>query len=154
MLRGPEQRCAQTCLAAGLPAGVDGALRDWDLGAWAGRTLDDVSAAEAGAVASWLTDPAATPHGGESLAALLQRAGQWLAARADGVTVAVTSPAVVRAAVVSAVGAQPSAFWRFDVAPLTVTEVVGRVGGSVREGRWSVRLLGADPASVPALHRA
>jgi len=79
--RGPEQRCAQTCERMGLQADMDDGLRDWELGRWRGSTLDEVAAAEGDAVASWLADPSAAPHGGESLAALLGRVSEWL----DGV---------------------------------------------------------------------
>ena len=48
-------------------------LADWDLGRWAGRTLDDVAAGSPEAVTAWLTDPEVTPHGGESLSALVDR---------------------------------------------------------------------------------
>ncbi|GHJ93227.1 hypothetical protein SNE510_27460 [Streptomyces sp. NE5-10] len=37
------------------------------MGRWCGRTLEEVAGAEAEAVSLWLSDPAAAPHGGESL---------------------------------------------------------------------------------------
>ena len=79
------------------------------------------------------------PHGGESLAALLLRVGGWLAeslAR-DSATLAITHASVVRAAIVSALGAGSSSFWRIDVAPLSV----GRLSG--RDGRWNLVALEA-----------
>ncbi|NEB75543.1 histidine phosphatase family protein, partial [Streptomyces sp. SID14478] len=74
--------------------------------------------------------------GGESVTQVCARVAGWL----DGVPggagrlVAVVEPDVVRAAVVHATGAPLAAFWRLDVAPLTVTELSGRLG------RWNVRL--------------
>lgn len=144
---GPERRCTDTCAAAGVRAELDPALRDWDVGTWRGLTLDEVAQQDAVAAAAWAQDPAEAPHGGESLLELIDRVSGWLGERADGPTIAVTSPAVVRAALVTALGVGPGAFWRLDVAPATVSEVAGR------NGRWSVRSVGADPASVPALHR-
>ena len=82
--------------------------------------------------------PAAAPHGGESLAALIERAGAWLAqslAR-EGATLAVTHASVVRAAIVNALGAGSSAFWRIDVAPLSLARLSGR------DGRWNLVALG------------
>ena len=80
-------------------------LRDWDLGRWRGRTLDEVGAAEPDAIEAWLSEPGAAPHGGERLTELLARVADWLTeVAADGHTVAVTHPAVVRAAVVGGTG--------------------------------------------------
>src|SRR5690349_14222143 len=44
---GPELRCVQTGQLFGLECAPDKALRDWDYGRWAGRTLDEIN----------LTDP-------------------------------------------------------------------------------------------------
>ncbi|HVK26011.1 MAG TPA: histidine phosphatase family protein [Actinokineospora sp.] len=135
-VRGPESRCAQTAAALGLSAESDDRLRDCDYGRWRGRTLDDVAAAEPDAVAVWLTDPAAAPHGGESLLDLLDRVGGWLDAPPDGRrTAAVTHPAVAKAMIVRALGAEPSAFWRIDIAPLSRTILRGE------PGRWTLRWL-------------
>ncbi|PWW56899.1 histidine phosphatase family protein [Actinokineospora spheciospongiae] len=136
-LRGPETRCAQTATALGLAASVDDRLRDLDFGAWRGRTLDEVAAAEPAAVTRWLTDPAAAPHGGESLADLVARVGGWLDERPTdpAPVVAVTHPSVVRAALVHALGADPAAYWRIDVVPLSRTVLRGG------PGRWSLRWL-------------
>ena len=137
LLRGPEQRCAQTCERMGLTADVDEALRDWDLGRWAGSTLDEITATEPEAVMTWLGDPSAAPHGGERLTALLDRVASWLDGLEDGAAVAVTHPAVVRAAVLCALRAEPTAFWRLDIAPGTIASLSGR------NDRWNVSRLGA-----------
>ena len=83
--------------------------------------------------------PLAAPHGGESLAALIERASVWLdrSLTREGATLAVTHAAVVRAAIVSALGAGSSAFWRIDVAPLWVARLTGH------DGRWNLVALGA-----------
>src|SRR5689334_23413628 len=58
-------------------------------------------------LAIWLTDPTRAPHGGESVVDLISRVGGWmdtLTAR-RGRLVAVTHPAVVRAAILVALDA-------------------------------------------------
>ncbi|MGW2741224.1 histidine phosphatase family protein [Streptomyces sp. NPDC001450] len=136
VLASPSVRCRETASALGLDASADPELSGLDVGRWRGRTLDDVGAAEPEAVARWLADPGAAPHGGESVRELCARVARWLDTRglADGRTVAVAEPEVVRAVVVHALGAPEAAFWRLDVPPLTATEVTGR------SGRWNVRL--------------
>ncbi|MEV4755948.1 histidine phosphatase family protein [Micromonospora sp. NPDC049559] len=136
---GPALRCTQTAAALGLATTVDEGLRDGDLGRWAGRTLDEVAAGEPEAVAAWLTDPSAAPHGGESLHDLLDRAAGWLRALPEGArtVVAVTHPMVIRALVVDAIAATPASFWRIDIAPLTRTVLRGGAG------RWTLRATAA-----------
>jgi broad specificity phosphatase PhoE len=141
----PARAAVETAAALGLAATVDGGVADWQLGAWRGRTLDEVAADHPADVATWLGDPDAAPHGGESLTALLARVADWLA-RTDGGghAVAVTHAAVVRAAVVATLGAPPAGFWRIDIAPLTATVLRGG------PGQWTVRgtALPLDASSV------
>jgi broad specificity phosphatase PhoE len=140
----PEPACVETSALLGLSAEPDAVLGGWDLGRWAGRTLDDVAAGSPGAVTAWLTDPDAVPHGGESLSALVDRVRLWLANAPGGHTLAVCGPDVVRAAVVAVLGAPPTAFWRLDVAPMTVTDLRGG------PDRWTVRAAAAPVAAEPA----
>lgn len=130
----PSPRCVRTAEALGLTATPLPPLAPCAMGRWQGSTLDEVAAAEPESVAAWLADPAAAPHGGESLAALHERVGGWLReqAPAAGRIVVVAEPDVVRAAVVLAIGAPAAAFWRIDVRPLTATELSGR------NGRWNL----------------
>jgi broad specificity phosphatase PhoE len=71
----------------------------------------------------WLTDPSAAPHGGESVIDLVDRVSGWM----DSLTadrarlVAVTHPAVIRAAILIALDAPPKSFWRIDIAPASRT---------------------------------
>ncbi|MFD3525206.1 histidine phosphatase family protein [Streptomyces sp. NPDC058653] len=74
----PSERCRQTAEALGLVAEPLPELRTCAMGRWRGRRLDEVGAAEPEAVAAWLGNPAAAPHGGESLEALHSRLGHWL----------------------------------------------------------------------------
>ncbi|MFJ1593546.1 histidine phosphatase family protein [Kitasatospora albolonga] len=78
VLSGPSERCLGTAAALGLTATPEPALTGWDLGRWSGRRLDEVGAAEPSAVAAWIGDPSAAPHGGESLRELVERVGRWL----------------------------------------------------------------------------
>ncbi|MFI0238660.1 histidine phosphatase family protein [Streptomyces sp. NPDC016845] len=134
----PSARCTETAEALGLTNTSSSAeLAGVDAGSWRGRTLDEVGAAEPGALGRWLTEPdVAAPGGGESVAQVCARVGRWLGRVEPGAgrLVAVVEPDVVRAAVVHAIGAPPAAFWRLDVEPLTVTEFTGRLD------RWNVGL--------------
>lgn len=145
-LSGPSERCRETSEALGLAARTEPALAGWDLARWTGRRLDDVAAAEPARMTAWLDDPSAAPHGGESLRNLVGRVGGWLDSLggpdAPGADVlAVTEAAVVRAAVVHGLRLPAEAFWRLDVAPLTLTELSGR------SGRWNVGL--GRPLTAP-----
>jgi broad specificity phosphatase PhoE len=138
---GPAARARQTAEALGLDATIAPELDECDFGAWRGRTLAELDDEDPVAVAAWIEDPAAAPHGGESLLALLDRVGGWLAARAgDGQrVVAVTHAGVIRAALVCALDAPVQAFWRFDVAPLSRTVL------HAHDGLWTVRGVNLPP---------
>ena len=134
VLVSPALRARETASAAGL-AVTGPAPGECDFGSWAGRTLRDVAAGDEAGVHAWMTDPDATPHGGESLTALLSRVRSWLAlqaAVASGTAIAITHAGVVKAAVVCALDAPPIAFWRIDVAPLSITEL------HAHDQRWTV----------------
>jgi broad specificity phosphatase PhoE len=135
VLAAPSPRCGQSARALGLAPEDEPALADLDAGRWRGRRIDELASAEPQLIGSWLSDPDFAPPGGESVSALLARVGAWLEALpADtGRLLAVAEPATVRAAVVHALALPPAAFWRLDVAPLTVTALSGRAG------RWNLR---------------
>ena len=138
VLSAPARAARETAQALGFDAEVEPALQDCDYGRWRGLASKDVAEREPDAFAAWLSDPAAAPHDGESLAALIERAGAWLtqSSARDGATLAITHASVVRAAIVSALGANSSAFWRIDVAPLSLAKLSGH------EGRWNLVSLG------------
>lgn len=123
----PERRARQTAEALELTAALEPALRDCDYGSWRGRAFDDVNAREPEAVAAWLSDPAAAPHGGESILGLMQRVAGWLVQeqKKHGQSIVVTHASIIRAAVVRAIDAGPQSFWRIDIAPLSVTRLSG-----------------------------
>jgi broad specificity phosphatase PhoE len=138
VLTSPARAARETARALGFDAEVETALSDCDYGRWRGLAAKDVARREPDAFAAWLGDPAAAPHGGESLAALIERTGAWLtqSVAREGATLAVTHASVVRAAIVNALGGDPSAFWRIDVAPLALARLSGR------DGRWNLLALG------------
>ncbi|MEV6160879.1 histidine phosphatase family protein [Streptomyces sp. NPDC052052] len=132
----PTPRSRATGDALGYAPLAQPALRDCDMGRWRGHTLADITAREPAAVDAWLADPRSAPHGGEPLLAFISRIGGWLDTRPafDGAIVAVVEPAVVRAALVYALKAPPSAYWNIDVRPLSTVTLTGA------PGRWSLSL--------------
>jgi len=132
--------CARdTARALGLPVTVEDALREVHYGRWRGRSLKEIGAAEPDALAAWLSDPEMNAHGGESLAAVIDRAGLWLSRCEPGHTLAVTHASVIRAIVVHALGAGAQAGMRLDVAPLTLTTLSGH------DAAWRVTSVAAQP---------
>lgn len=133
----PTPRCRATGEALGYAPLAQPALRACDMGRWRGLTLAEAAAHEPDAVDAWLTDPEAAPHGGESLRAFISRVGGWLDTRPadDGsAIVAVTEPAVVRAALVFVLKAPPLTYWNVDVSPLSTLTLTGG------PGRWYLSL--------------
>jgi broad specificity phosphatase PhoE len=146
LVSSPARRCLETAAAAALgEPRVEPRLRECDFGDWCGRALAEVAQDEAGA---WMADPAAAPHRGESLLAFSGRVAGWLdeQARLDGRAVAITHGGVVKAAVVHALGAPLDAFWRIDVAPLSITEL------HAHDGRWTVARVNAMSSSGSTRH--
>ena len=138
---GPEKACRVTALHLGGEAEPLPELRECDFGAWTGRTLVDVAFDDKNALETWLGDAHAAPHGGESLAELINRVGRvlddhrWPAGR----SVAVVTPLVARAAAVHALGAQPEVIFHIDLAPL------GRLLISRSDHIWRMQGLATTP---------
>lgn len=138
VLTSPRQAAVQTAQALGLTATVDPLLDDADFGLWSGQTIAEVAAAQPEQLGQWLGDPAFNLHQGESRAALRARAHRWL----DGVTdggqhvIAVTHAALIRALLCEVLQAPDPAFWKIDIAPLTLTDL--RHDGR----RWTLRRMG------------
>jgi broad specificity phosphatase PhoE len=98
----PELRTRQTAEALGLSANVQPMLRECYYGRWAGKKFSEVVAEEPDAANSWLYDPAAAPHGGESTLDVLRRVASWLAnekARNQR-SIAITHSTIIRATIV------------------------------------------------------
>ncbi|MGP3950356.1 histidine phosphatase family protein [Streptomyces sp. 7N604] len=135
----PSPRCRETGRILGLSPLAQPALRGCDMGRWHGRTLEEVMAHEPRAVDTWLANPRAVPHGGESLLTFISRVGAWLDTRQagnDGHILAVAEPDVVRAALVYALKAPPHSYWSVDITPLTAMTLARRAG------RWNLLLKG------------
>lgn len=132
VLCGPEIRTRETAEVLGVAALVDARLADLDCGRWQGLGLDGV---QPGQLTRWLTEPDSSPHGAESIVALITRVRGWLddVGRTPGRTVAVTHPAVIRAVVLSVLDAPPKSFWRIDVAPASCTTL------HCRAAVWTLR---------------
>jgi broad specificity phosphatase PhoE len=120
---GSESRAIQTANALGLEPVISNELNDLDYGSWRGKTLDEVFSSDPDGVAQWLADVDAVPHGGESVANLFTRVEHWLAGQQrSGHTIAVTHPAVIRAAIVLALESPAQSFWRIDIPPAAITD--------------------------------
>jgi broad specificity phosphatase PhoE len=140
----PLQRCRRTAALAGFAgAEPDPRWSELDFGEWAGSTLNEVGEREPDRVQAWLDDPRTAPPGGESLTAMTSRVREALAeyGRPGGDTVVFTSGGPVKAAVVAALDAPDSAFWRLDVNPCSATVL------HCHFGRWTVRSVNTDPTA-------
>lgn len=121
VFRSPSHAAAQTAEAMGLSATTDAALADRDAGRWAGRSIEDILAAEPAALSEWLADPLCAAAEGEAMAAVQQRIGAWIdriAAQAQPVC-AITHPMTMRAALVHTLGFPPATTLNIDIAPLS-----------------------------------
>ncbi|QIY76102.1 histidine phosphatase family protein [Streptomyces sp. RLB1-33] len=134
-IRAPSNRCAQVADALGLNATLEPALRDFDYGTWRGRAVGEVTADDPYGYGAWLTDPDAAPHGGESVRQLCRRTANWLSRVPPGTgdALTITEPAIIRAALVHALSAPTTAFWHFDVPPLSTISL------TLRGDHWNVR---------------
>lgn len=121
----PARAARETAAAMGLDAREEAALADVGYGAWAGRSLADVHAADAGGLAAWLAAPEAGTPGGESLAAAAQRVSAWLdpLQTAAGPVCAITHAGIIRAALAHALAIPFAATLAIDLAPLSRTQL-------------------------------
>lgn len=120
-VRGPEEACKATAVRLGGDAEPIQGLRDCDIGVWAGRALVDVAIDDPSGLEAWLHDPQAAPHGGESLAKLINRVGRVLDDHPwpEGRSVLVVTSLVARALLVHALNAAPEVIFHIDIAPLS-----------------------------------
>ena len=134
----PERRTRQTAEALQLEETTLAMLRDCDFGDWRGSSFDEVLARDPVGVSKWLGDPTATPHGGELLLSVMRRIAEWLEGEnaMNRRAIVVTHATIIRAAIVHAIDATPQAFWRIDIAPLSVTRLSGA------NGRWNIMSAG------------
>jgi broad specificity phosphatase PhoE len=125
VLASPARRALETVGAFGLEPEIDPLLRDIDVGRWAGQSVGNLAETEAEALSAWMTDPAALPHGGETIDRLCERVSVWLRTMSEreGRVLVVTHPAVIRAAILAAIHATSTSYWYIDIAPLAVVEL-------------------------------
>ncbi|MGE8154546.1 histidine phosphatase family protein [Pseudomonas vancouverensis] len=138
LLCGPELRTRQTAELFSSDPHVVEALRDCDLGRWAGARIKDLQKTESEALLGWTVDPDSAPHGGESLTQLEARMAAWLTSlqSTPGHIVAITHPFIIRAALAHVLQGVSSNL--IDVEPLSAVELRFH-------GRWRLRLPGIDP---------
>jgi broad specificity phosphatase PhoE len=141
---GPEQACQATAVRLGGTAEPIQDLQECGFGTWTGRLLVDIAVDDPAGLESWMHDPHATPHGGESLAELIKRAGRVLDDHPwpDGRSVAVVTSLVARALLVHALGAAPEVMFHIDIAPL------GRVLISRSQQIWRLSRLEPNRAAL------
>lgn len=133
----PEIRTQQTSHLLGLEGEINVDLRDCDYGTWRGRAMDEIQSDSPDGLLAWLTKPETAPHGGESIENLIRRVGMWTESlKGTTSTIAVTHPAVIRAAIIYALRVPAQTFWRFDIPPLSLTDL--RLSRDV----WTVRCTG------------
>jgi broad specificity phosphatase PhoE len=135
---GPELRARQTAEALELSANIEPMLRECNYGRWAGKKFSEIVADEPDGANSWLHDPAAAPHGGESILELMRRVATWLADETvrGQRSIAVTHSTIIRATIVHVMDAPPQSFWRVDIGPLSMTRL------SYLRGRWNLSAAG------------
>lgn len=134
VLSSPARAALQTATALRLDAEVITELRDADSGRWRGQSIAAVAAAEPEALALWMSSPEAAPHGGESVATVIARVGAWLdGLQLSGRVLAVSHPAIVRAAVIHVLQAPATSFWKIDAGPLARIELTRNAQ------RWALR---------------
>lgn len=124
----PDHAAAETIAGMGADAVVDNALAAIDLGRWKSLTPDQVDPMELGL---WLSDRCASPHGGESVAAFVERLEHWLDECSEGDVCAVVAAGTAQGLISAATGAD---FWSIDVAPAAMIDLESR------GGRWRLRL--------------
>jgi broad specificity phosphatase PhoE len=139
-VRSPAAAALETAAALGLDAVADEGLRDAHHGRWTGKSITALLETEPQLVAAWLADPSQGAPEGESLAALAARVGAWIDGCRDSNAriLAITHPAVIRAAVAHVLQCPPSSCLRIDVAPLSRAAISFN-------GVWRLQELGAPP---------
>ena len=119
-----QQTAAPLARARGLAIAIDPGWDEVDLGAWQGRTFDDVRGDPAWT--QWLEQrSSACPPGGEPFVGVAQRASEALrrlARRHPGQHVLVVSHGdVIKAAIASSIGLSLDRLESFDIAPASIS---------------------------------
>jgi len=137
VLCSPALSARQTVEGLQLAATAEPRLRECDFGRWAGRSFEEIQSNDPDAIAEWMENPHAAPHGGESLSGVTKRIAGWMdeMLSTDDSVLVITHALVIRAAVAHALGAGAEIFRHIDVGPLTRVKLSG--GG----GRWTLASL-------------
>lgn len=134
LLAGPELRTTRTAGLLRQCHTVEMALRDCYFGRWEGLLLKALEREEPALLQEWLTNPHASPNGGESIKEVCRRVALWLDGFTDpGHWCAVTHPMIVRAAMMHVLQSPLVAFHHIDVQPLSQLHLG-------RNGRWRLKL--------------
>lgn len=141
---GPELRSRQTAEALGLDATAIAHLRDRNFGRWTGVRLADLQNVDPAGLQAVMSDPQATPPEGESLAQFSARTVVLMQSllQEKGNLVVVTHPSVIRVAVLHAIGAPITGFWRVDI------ESLAQVRFTSDGRRWALRMKGPRMAGA------
>ncbi|MBB4265241.1 histidine phosphatase family protein [Roseospira visakhapatnamensis] len=114
-------------------------------GAWQGATWGGLASADPPdpvLAAFWAEPTRATPPGGESFAAVIDRVAsgldRWSADHAGRDIVAVVHAGTIRAALAVALGLDPATALRFVIDPLSLTRLDRLAGGGDWDGGWRV----------------
>jgi broad specificity phosphatase PhoE len=134
----PELRTRQTTTALGLTPIEAHDLRECDFGLWRGVALETLQTEDPDGLATWLMNPSARPHQGESFMSQMERVGNWIdMQRSTGHVIAITHASVVRAAIAHVLQVPPHhALRTIEIAPLTLTDI--RLTGNT----WRLRSMG------------
>jgi broad specificity phosphatase PhoE len=119
----PDTAACETASLMRIDAEPELLLADIDHGDWTGQALTDLQAADVAGLARWLAQPASGAPGGETFAEVAARVGPWLdrIATSDATVLAITHPAVIRAAIAHALECPVEVTFNIDIAPLSET---------------------------------
>ena len=142
----PARGAQETAAALGFTPFIATDLRELDYGRWTGQSLKTISEEEPEALAAWLSDADAKPHGGESIAEALQRVAAWFGTYPwqPGHTLVIAPPAILRAIVLCALDAPARGYWHLDIAPMSISTLSGH------PGHWRLSSLSVPVATTAA----
>lgn len=117
LLSAPETAAQATAAMLDFVSVTCPAVRDIDYGRWRGSTFESVLKTDPDELAEWLQNPAAAPHGGESLAMAAHRVTTWMAQEKDagGHRLVITHGMIVKLAMASILDAPLTAVSRIDL---------------------------------------
>ncbi|MBV1687465.1 histidine phosphatase family protein [Novosphingobium sp. G106] len=121
----PDPAARETASLMGVAAEVETILADSDHGDWTGHSLIELQGSDPTGLALWLAEPASGAPRGETLVAVAARVGPWLdrIAETEATVLAITHPAVIRAAIAHALGCPLETTLNIDIAPLSETSL-------------------------------